>query len=79
MILLSALGHFHPHTQIKFQQRMVKAYMEALRKEIKWSSEEYWQDLLQKFNPLLPTFWMHFCYWQVRISDPATINRQQPM
>jgi hypothetical protein len=33
---------------------MVKALVEVLRNEIKWPSEEEWQDLLQKFNPLLP-------------------------
>ena len=54
MTLLSSLFLLHPRTLIKFLQRMVSALAKVLRKEISWPSEEEWQVLLEKFNPLLP-------------------------
>jgi hypothetical protein len=45
-----SLALFNPQTLIGIQ-RMVKALG---KNEIKWPSEEEWQDLFQKFNPLQP-------------------------
>jgi hypothetical protein len=70
MTLLSALFHFHPQTL----QRMVSTLVKVLKDEIKWPSEEEWQALLQKFNPLLPPS-LSGC---VSIIDGSEFQIQQP-